>query len=71
MGQYTFEDIIRAFIVAFISIAFIFVTRMVYNSFVSDNNDDILYQLDKRNKELEHQKWELEIDHLKKMYNND
>lgn len=71
MGNYTFETIMKITVICCMSLLFVFLSKQLYNSFVSHKNEDILYKLERQNKELEHKKWEIEINHLKKNYGNE
>lgn len=71
MSNYTFETFMKIFIVAFISIAFIFASKALYNSFIDDRNEDSLYKLQKQKVELENKKINREIELLEEIYKND
>lgn len=68
MGDYTFMGIIKIFVLLFILLLFTFTSKCLYNSFVHDDYEEVIYQLDKKNRELEHKKIQKEFDLLEKIY---
>lgn len=68
MGDYTFMGILKIFILGFVLMLFTFTCKLLYNSFVHDNYQEVIYQMDKHNRKLESEKIQKEIEMLEEIY---